>query len=164
VCHFRALWQRSTIVVLAALLWGTVQRTDVSSAQLPKGGEDAGQAITLDEEDRLVKACAASTSRSLLTVVTLALNTGMRHDEMRLLRWRQVDLRNATITVGKSKTDHGAGRAVPLNQRALKVLEDWSREFPDRKPSHYVFPSEKLASVATTKFRSRTTRTLRKQS
>ena len=112
--------------------------------RLPKGREDAGQAITADEEDRLVKACAASTSRSLLTVVTLALNTGMRHDEMRLLRWRQVDLKNGTITVGKSKTDYGAGRAVPLNQRALKALEDWARGFPNRKPSHYVFPSEKI--------------------
>jgi hypothetical protein len=36
----------------------------------------------------------------------------MRHDEMRLLRWRQVDFVNEAVKVGKSKTDHGAGRSV----------------------------------------------------
>lgn len=114
------------------------------NVRLPKGREDVGQALSEDEEERLLKACAASTSRSLLVVVTLALNTGMRHDEMRLLRWRQVDLGNEAITVGKSKTEHGAGRAVPLNQRALGALKGWARQFPEKKPQHYVFPSEKI--------------------
>ncbi len=112
--------------------------------RLPKGREDLGQALTADDEEKLLQACARSTSRSLLPVVTLALNTGMRHDELRLLRWRQVDLVNRAITVGKSKTDHGTGRAVPLNQRALAAIEGWARQFPDRKPAHFVFPSEKI--------------------
>ena len=51
----------------------------------------------------------------------------MRHDEMRLLRWRQVDLMNEAIKVGKSKTEHGAGRSVPLNKQALKTIQDWSK-------------------------------------
>jgi integrase len=111
---------------------------------LPRGREDIGQALGIDQEERLLRACAVSYSRSLLVAVTLALNTGMRHDEIRLLRWRQVDLTNNAITVGKSKTEHGAGRPVPLNQRALKALEDWARQFPDLKPQHFVFPSEKV--------------------
>ena len=45
------------------------------------------------QETALRAACAPSRSRSLLPVVSLALATGMRHDEMRLLRWKQVDLR-----------------------------------------------------------------------
>jgi integrase len=112
--------------------------------RLPRGREDLGQKLSIEEEEKLLKACSASTSRSLLPVVTLALNTGMRHDEMRLLRWRQVDLINRAITVGKSKTDHGTGRAVPLNRRALEALETWAGQFPDRKPAHFVFPSEKF--------------------
>src|ERR1051325_1599930 len=59
------------------------------NVRVPKGREDVAQAWSEDEEERLFKAWPASTSRSLLVVVTLALNTGMRHDEMRLLRWRQ---------------------------------------------------------------------------
>ena len=106
--------------------------------------EDVGRAISVEEEQKLLTACATSRSRSLLPAVTLALNTGLRHDEMRLLTWRRVDFVNDAITVGKSKTGHGAGRAVPLNARALKALTAWAQEFPDRKPSHYVFPSEKV--------------------
>ena len=68
----------------------------------------------------------------------------MRHDELRLLRWRQVDLTNEAIKVGKSKTEHGAGRSVPLNARALGTLKTWAAQFPDRKPAHYLFPSEKV--------------------
>lgn len=106
--------------------------------------EDAGRALSVDEEERLLIACALSRSRSLLPAVTLALNTGLRYDELRLLTWRQVDLVNEAVTVGKSKTEHGAGRSVPLNARGLKALAAWAQEFPDRKPQHYVFPSEKV--------------------
>jgi len=31
-----------------------------------------------------------------------------------------------------------------MNQRALKAIEEWARQFPDRKPQQYVFPSEKV--------------------
>jgi integrase len=123
-------------------LWAQLKDDGV---RLPRGREeDTGVAISADDEAKLLKACAASRSRSLLPVVTLALTTGMRHDELRLLRWRQVDFANEAIKVGKSKTEHGAGRSVPLNARALKTLQEWSAQFPDRKPAHYIFPSEKV--------------------
>jgi integrase len=123
-------------------LWSQLKDDGV---RLPKAkDEETGIALTIEQETALLAACAASRSRSLLPVVTLALNTGMRHDEMRLLRWKQVDFANEAVKVGRSKTEHGAGRSVPLNARALKALQDWSQQFPDRKPNHYVFPSEKV--------------------
>ena len=91
-----------------------------------------------------MKACATSRSRSPCYHVTLALSTGMRHDELRLLRWRQIDFTHKAILVGKSKTEHATGRAIPLNARALMALEEWSAQFPDRKPGHYVFPTERV--------------------
>ena len=39
---------------------------------------------------------------------------------------------------------NGAGRAVPLNQRALKSMQTWANDLPGRKPNHFVFPSEKI--------------------
>jgi integrase len=112
---------------------------------LPRAPEhQAGKALSLDEERRLLHACATSRSRSLYAAVSLALATGLRHDELRLLRWSQVDSSNEAIRVGKSKTAHGAGRAVPLNQLALTALRDWAAQFPDRAPEHYVFPSERV--------------------
>jgi integrase len=110
--------------------------------------EDAGRALSQEEETKLLLACAVSRSRSLLPAVTTALSTGLRYEELRLLTWRQIDFANKAVTVGKSKTEHGAGRAVPLNKRALNALTAWAREFPNRRSSHYVFPSEKVG-VAT---------------
>jgi integrase len=116
--------------------------------RLPRGrDEDTGIALAADAEVKLLRSCAASRSRSLLPVVTLALSTGMRHDEMRLLQWKQIDFVNAAVRVGISKTEHGAGRSVPLDNRALAVLQSWAEQFPERKPTHYVFPSE-MAGIA----------------
>jgi len=76
----------------------------------------------------------------------IALNTGMRYGEIRLLQWRQVDFSGRFVTVGKSKTQAGAGRAIPLNAKILNVLEMWAAHFPDRQPNHYVFPFEKYGA------------------
>jgi integrase len=59
------------------------------------------------------------------------------------LQWRQIDLLEGTLMVGKSKTTGGEGRVIPLSQGALRCLEEWRREFPEAKPGHYVFPSER---------------------
>ena len=105
---------------------------------------DIGIALTPDQEEPLLKACAASRSRSLLPAVTLGIQTGLRNEELRFLRWRQVDLLTRAIRVGKSKTPSGEGRVVPLNKTATKVLTTWAQQFPERQPEHYVFPSEKV--------------------
>jgi len=48
--------------------------------------------------------------------------------------------------VGKSKTENGTGRTIPLNSQLLAVLEMWAANFQARKPEHYVFPSEKYGA------------------
>ena len=95
-------------------LWSQLKDDGV---RLPQAkDEDTGIALTIEQETALLAVCAASRSRSLLPVVTLALSTGMRHDEMRLLRWKQVDFVNEALKVGRCKTE----------------------------PNHFVFPSEKV--------------------
>ena len=64
----------------------------------------------------------------------------------RLLRWDQVDLVRRTVRVGKSKTEAGTGRVIPLNDKATKVLKFWADQFPDRKPEHFTFPSERYGA------------------
>ena len=105
---------------------------------------DIGVALTPEQEEPLLKACATSRSRSLLPAVTLGIQTGLRNEELRFLRWRQVDLLTKAIRVGKSKTPSGEGRVVPLNKTAAKVLTTWAQQFPGRRPEHYVFPSERV--------------------
>jgi len=48
--------------------------------------DDVGHAITADEEAALLSACLKSRSRCLYPAVMVALNTGMRYSEIRLLQ------------------------------------------------------------------------------
>lgn len=124
-------------------LWADIQ----PDVKLPRGREDVGRALSADEEHRLLTACKKNRSRSLYPAVLLSLHTGLRNEEMRLLRWRQIDLLAGHVTVGKSKTAGGTGRIVPLSQTALKCLQEWRSEFPDAQPSHYLFPAERYGGV-----------------
>ncbi len=105
--------------------------------------DDVGLALAADQEKRLLAACRASRSRALATAVTLALHTGMRRGEIQELTWKQVDFLNERLVVGRSKTESGSGRTIPLNPTALSALEAWATNFPNRKPEHYVFPAER---------------------
>jgi len=98
-----------------------------------------GWALTPAEESLLLARCATADS-ACYTATVLALNSTMRKDEIRKLRWNQVDLFEGVLTVGKSKTDAGTGRPIPLNAAARKALADWSNRFPGHKPEHYIFP------------------------
>ena len=52
--------------------------------------------------------------------LALDLNTGLRDKELREIRWEQIDLvHKKALTVGKSKTEAGTGRVIPLNETAL---------------------------------------------
>lgn len=120
-------------------LWFAIQ----PDVRMLRATDDAGRAISREEESALLAACQSSRSRSLYTSAVLALNTCMRYSELRLLRWAQIDFAGRTLTVGASKTEAGAGRVIPLNDRAFAVVSFWADSFPRREPSHYVFPSER---------------------
>ncbi|MGB8477611.1 MAG: site-specific integrase [Acidobacteriaceae bacterium] len=105
--------------------------------------EDIGRALSADEEASLLAAAHKSVSRSLYTAILVSIHTGVRNEELRLLRWSQVDFLKEQIQVGKSKTRGGEGRIIPLSGTALATLKDWHAQFPNAKPTHYVFPSER---------------------
>lgn len=98
--------------------------------------DDVGRALSADEEFLLLLAASQSCSRSFFPALVLALNTGLRRGELASLRWAQVDLEARRLRVGKSKTEAGAGRKVPLNERAFAALSAWAREFPFRRAEH----------------------------
>ena len=101
--------------------------------------QDIGRALSSDEETRLLTECKRADS-ACFTAVVLALSTTMRKDELRTLRWHQLDWVNRALTVGKSKTEAGKGRTIPLNNDAFKAMLEWQARFQDVKPEHYVFP------------------------
>jgi integrase len=130
-------------------LWADLQ----PDVKLPRGREDVGRALGADEEFRLLTACKKNRSRSLYPAVLVSLHTGLRSQELRLARWRQVDLigndqfPNGSITVGKSKTAGGEGRVVPLSKTARACLLEWRSQFPEALPSHFIFPAERYGSL-----------------
>jgi len=123
-------------------VWGGIQQ----DVRMLDTTDDIGHALTADEEAALLSACLKSRSRCLYPAVMIALNTGMRYSEIRLLQWKQLDFISHFLTVGKAKTRTGTGRVIPLNARILGVLEMWATHFPGRQPNHYVFPFEKYGA------------------
>jgi integrase len=106
---------------------------------------DIGKALTREEEKKLLNACA---SNALLNaVVTLALNTALRKNEIRTLRWSQIDFEQRTVTVGRAKTQAGTGRMIPLNQPAFEALVKWAGRLVESNAEDYVFPACEAAGI-----------------
>ena len=101
--------------------------------------KDVAKALTPDQERALLTAAAEADS-ACHTATVLALNTAMRKDEIRLLRWEQIDLEKRTLTVGHSKTAASTGRLIPLNSPASVALVRWAGRFPNVKSGDHVFP------------------------
>ncbi len=126
------------LVLRKAKLWHHI----ADDVHMLKERRDVGRELSDDEAHRLLTACKASVSRALYPAVLTSIHTGLRSQELRLLRWRQVDLIEAIITVGKSKTEGGEGRLVYLSALAVQTLQNWRAQFPDALPDHAVFPRE----------------------
>jgi len=76
--------------------------------------------------------------------VVTALNTGMRDFELRDLQWEQLDFLRTILTVGKSKTDAGTGRTIPMNGALFEALAEHKKWYEENvctvAPELYVFP------------------------
>ena len=76
--------------------------------------------------------------------LALAFSAGMRDAEIRNLRWGQIDFAGKFLTVGKSKTDAGEGRTIPLNSELFTALNDhlawYTNKFGTPKSHWYLFP------------------------
>lgn len=116
-------------------LWGNLQ----GDVRFERESEGIGKAITEEQEKALLAACEKNLLLS--TVVTLALNTALRKNEIRTLRWQQIDLLERTLAVGRTKTEGGSGRVIPLNSLAYAAVVRWASRFPEVKPEEYVFPA-----------------------
>lgn len=133
--------------VLASILadhgrWARIRR-DVKRLD---ENENTGHAPLPDEEARLLQATSQMGLKQghwspNCTVTVLGLNTRLRHSEVRKRSWADVDLAEHVLVVGKTKTEAGSGRPVPLTPAAWSVLDMWASRFPNCRPSDYIFPA-----------------------
>lgn len=89
----------------------------VVEESLPTNGRLAGE---LD----LIK--AASDSPYLPAIIDLAVETAMRREEIALLRWEHIDLKNRVAHLPDTK--NGSARDVPLSPKATDILKRLPRE------------------------------------
>jgi integrase len=103
-----------------------------------------GRAYTADEKARMLEEARKLRTPQMGAALALDLNTGLRDKELRQIRWEQIDLvHKKSLTVGKSKTEAGTGRVIPLNETAIAALEAhaawYTRRFGECLPEWFVF-------------------------
>jgi len=124
-------------------LWGPI--SDRVRA-LPER-HDVGRAVSAPGEAKLIAEASASRSPSLLPLLLISLDTGMRTSEVQALRhrdlklsWVNGDIANGEVTVPKSKTAAGTGRLIPFTRRICACLSLWLSRFPNVGQDTFVFP------------------------
>jgi integrase len=112
---------------------------------------DTGRAVAHEDETSLLQAVGQSRSTALLPRLVLALDTGLRANEMRQLRhrdlklsWRSGAIEQGWLTVSRSKTEGGTGRTVPLSRRLCAVLTLWLSRFSEPPANGFLFPRHKV--------------------
>jgi len=67
----------------------------------------------------------------LTPVVLLAMNTGMRRNELLSLCWTDINFDAKMLTVRRENAKNGKQRHIPLNAEALAVLKQWQSQKGD---------------------------------
>jgi integrase len=111
-----------------------------------KERRQVGRALTHEEKVRLLKMAESNPDwQNARLAQLLALNTTMRGCEIKGLRWRDVDLIDRTLTVGRATTKTDAGeRVIPLNANAVVAIVELYRRaqtIGGTEADHYVFPA-----------------------
>lgn len=107
----------------------------IKKVKLEKEDNTRIRFLSAEEVNRLILACPPH----LKSIVTMAVNTGMRKNEILKLSWDNIDLKHGFIILSDSMVKSGKGRQIPINRflmTALKVA------FLKRQPHiPFVFPS-----------------------
>jgi integrase len=103
-----------------------------------------------EEEVRLLQAAGEGKASHMKPIIILALATTMRSNEIRGLRWEQIDLNGRMITLEGESTKNKRVKHVPLNADSLAVVQEQLKI--RAKDGIYVFPNRegrKMGSIKT---------------
>ncbi len=103
---------------LAEEEWEVLERAP--KIRLEKEPEGRIRWLEPAEERALLAACAKSQNGQLTAIVTIALESGMRHGEIMGLTWERIDLSRGVFKLERTKS--GRRREVPMRQVVYEVL------------------------------------------
>lgn len=133
----RYLATLSHVLSICEKQWEWIEGNPVKKISREKETRERTRFLSPEERQALLKACRESENPYLLTFVVLQLSTGCRYNEIRHLRWTDVDLNKEKITIRESK--NGDMRSVPVLGFALELL----RQLAIGQTSlGYLFPSQ----------------------
>jgi integrase len=106
--------------------------------------KDLGRAISPEEQGRLLDVTATLRSPVVRTVIPLLMLTGLRSGEALGLRWKQINMLDRAITVGRAKTSSGTGRIIPINDDLASLLVShrawFTKRFGEPESEQCLFP------------------------
>lgn len=108
------------VLKAATLDWGIGLPAGLPTAQVRKPSKPRGRdrRVTAAEISKILE---ATESTELRTIVTLAVETGMRRGELASRLWEDVSLKLQTAHLPKTKTD--VPRTIPLSKAAVIALK-----------------------------------------
>lgn len=133
----RYLAALSHVLTVAMKEWEWIDNNPAFA--LSKYKEPPGRIRFLSEKERvrLLDACKASGNKYLFTIVTLAIATGMRKDEILKLKWEHVDLKHGFALVYDTKNSEP--RKVALTGVVLALVKNLAKDAGE--DAVYLFPN-----------------------
>jgi integrase len=108
------------VLKAATMDWGIALPGGLPTAQVRKPTKPRGRDRRVSQ-DEIAKILVATESAELRTIIALAVETGMRRNELASLMWDHIDLKKQTAHLPKTKTD--VPRTIPLSKAAIAALE-----------------------------------------
>jgi len=117
-----------------AVEWGRIEKNTLRAVKKFKENNARERILDAGEARRLLEYAAPG----IRPVLIVALNTGMRRNEILSLRWVNVDFVKGYIFIEDSKS--GKSRKIPMNAAVFEALHDLPKKF------EYVFFNEETKS------------------
>lgn len=108
------------VLKTASMDWGIALPGGLPTAQVRKPLKPRGRDRRVPETE-IEAILNATESQELRTIIKIAVETGMRRNELASLTWEHVDLKKQTAHLPKTKTD--VPRTVPLSKAAVRTLK-----------------------------------------
>ena len=113
----------SHVFNVAVKEWEWLAESPMSRVKKPKVSNNRIRYLSADELERLRTQAARSENPYLLTVLEVAVGTGMRYSEIMTLRWRNVLFEgDTTALVLLEQTKNSEPRGVPLAGKAFETV------------------------------------------